>query len=304
MSELNWVNTAVILLALATVAYLIRVFNPRRLFQEIGWGAMALSLVCLVISLVLRSKAAQYFALSNMYESLLVVTMWMQAAFLVMDRWFAKRALGFPVSLFLTVMLVYDLTLPTSIAPLQPALQSYWRSIHVPVILLSYALFTLAFLASIIYLVKDFGDRKRSGGSGTPAPAAGPALDGAGRPPAYALDDSAAADLSAEDESASVYDEITYRCVAFGFPLLATGIILGGMWANEAWGNYWSWDPKESMSLVTLLCYGVYLHLRVNGEHGAKTLSWVSVAAFVMLLVTYFGVNLMGIGLHSYGKIG
>jgi cytochrome c-type biogenesis protein CcsB len=105
-------------------------------------------------------------------------------------------------------------------------------------------------------------------------------------------------------DKANVYDEITYRCVAFGFPLLTIGIILGGMWANEAWGNYWSWDPKESMSLVTLLGYGVYLHLRINGEHTARTLSWVSVTGFLLMLVTYFGVNLMGIGLHSYGKIG
>jgi cytochrome c-type biogenesis protein CcsB len=105
-------------------------------------------------------------------------------------------------------------------------------------------------------------------------------------------------------DKASVYDEITYRCVAFGFPLLALGIILGGIWANEAWGNYWSWDPKESMSLVTLLGYGVYLHLRINGEHSERTLALVSVTGFILMLVTYFGVNLMGVGLHSYGKIG
>jgi cytochrome c-type biogenesis protein CcsB len=304
MSELNWVHTALVLLAFSTVAYLVRLFRSQRLFQEIGWGCMLLSLVCLVISLVLRSKTAQYFALSNMYESLLVVTMWMQVVFLWMDRWFAKRALGFPVSLFLMGALLYDLTLPTNIAPLQPALQSYWRSIHVPIILLSYALFTLSLVASLIYLIKDFWQGKSR--FGKPAPAAGPNLsttDPLNRS-VYSLDDAGAVALDAEAEEADVYDEITYRCVAFGFPLLAIGIILGGMWANEAWGNYWSWDPKESMSLVTLLCYGVYLHLRVNGEHHPRTLALVSVGAFVMLLVTYFGVNIMGLGLHSYGKIG
>jgi ABC-type transport system involved in cytochrome c biogenesis permease subunit len=79
---------------------------------------------------------------------------------------------------------------------------------------------------------------------------------------------------------------------------------LGGLWANEAWGNYWSWDPKESMSLVTLLGYGVYLHLRVNGEHAPKRLAWVSIIGFGLMLLTYFGVNMLGVGLHSYGKIG
>jgi cytochrome c-type biogenesis protein CcsB len=109
---------------------------------------------------------------------------------------------------------------------------------------------------------------------------------------------------AAQSRPFNLYDEITYRCVALGFPLLTVGIILGGLWANEAWGNYWSWDPKESMSLVTLLGYGVYLHLRVNAEHSAKTLSWVSIIGFALMLLTYFGVNIMGVGLHSYGKIG
>jgi cytochrome c-type biogenesis protein CcsB len=102
----------------------------------------------------------------------------------------------------------------------------------------------------------------------------------------------------------ALYDEITYRCVMIGFPLLAVGIILGGLWANEAWGNYWSWDPKESMSLVTLLAYGVYLHLRVAHSSRQVMLAWVSVGGFLMMLITYFGVNIMGLGLHSYGRIG
>jgi len=308
MSELNWYYTALTLLAVSVVFYLLHAIRPKTLFREGGWGTMLLSCLCLIISLVIRSATAKYFALSNMYESLLVVCIGMQLAFVVLDRWFKLRTLGLPVTLMLMGSLIYNLTLPTEIHPLQPALQSYWRSIHVPIILLSYALFAIAFLSSLVFLIKDFlgngkQDQNQGGGQLTPAMAGAHALQNADAQP-HAQTNALNLELELIQDKANVYDEITYRCVAFGFPLLTLGIILGGMWANEAWGNYWSWDPKESMSLVTLLGYGVYLHLRVNGEHSARTLSWVSVIGFVLMLITYFGVNLMGIGLHSYGKIG
>lgn len=295
MSEQNWYNTALGLLAISFIFYLLQAIKPRTLFREGGWGAIVLSCICLITSLVIRSQTAEYFALSNMYESLLVVCIGIHIAFLALDRWFKLRMLGLPVTLMLLGSLIYDATLPTEIHPLQPALQSYWRSIHVPIILLSYALFTLAFLSSLVFLIKDTlkpNSSKPDGGSLQASPAGAPLMMQSNL------------ELELLQDKASVYDEITYRCVAFGFPLLALGIILGGIWANEAWGNYWSWDPKESMSLVTLLGYGVYLHLRVNGEHSERTLALVSVTGFILMLVTYFGVNLMGVGLHSYGKIG
>jgi cytochrome c-type biogenesis protein CcsB len=305
MSEANWYYTALTLLAVSTLFYALQAMQPRKLFQEGGWGALLLSCLCLIVSLIVRSQTAQYFALSNMYESLMVVCIGIQMAFLALDRWFGLRMLGLPVTILLLGSLIWNLTLPTEIHPLQPALQSYWRSIHVPIILLSYALFTIAFLGSLVYLLKDlFGGKREPGSQGGNAKLK-PLMAGA-QSGAMAMEEPSMLDieLALEQDKANLYDEITYRCVAFGFPLLTLGIILGGMWANEAWGNYWSWDPKESMSLVTLLGYGVYLHMRINGEHSPRTLAWVSVMGFVLMLVTYFGVNLMGIGLHSYGKIG
>lgn len=303
--EQNWYYTALTLTAVSLVFYLLHAIKPRALFREGGWGCVLLSMLCLIASMIVRSQNAQYFALSNMYESLMTVCIGVQLSFLALDRWFKLRTLGLPVAILLIISLCYNLTLSTEIHPLQPALQSYWRSIHVPVILLSYALFTLAFLSSLVFLIKDvLGGKKSNGGGGSAQ--LSPALAGMN---AYLSDDADETqplnlELELLQDKANVYDEITYRCVAFGFPLLTLGIILGGMWANEAWGNYWSWDPKESMSLVTLLGYGVYLHMRINGEHSQRSLAWVSVTGFILMLVTYFGVNLMGIGLHSYGKIG
>jgi cytochrome c-type biogenesis protein CcsB len=105
-------------------------------------------------------------------------------------------------------------------------------------------------------------------------------------------------------EQKEVFDDVSYRCIAIGFPLLTIGIITGGLWANHAWGSYWSWDPKESMALVTWLSYAAYIHLRVHRELAAEKLSLVSVAGLLLTLLTYLGFNSLGFGgLHSYGKV-
>ncbi|MEM0950645.1 MAG: c-type cytochrome biogenesis protein CcsB [Cyanobacteria bacterium P01_H01_bin.74] len=284
--EQNWYYSALFFLFIALAFYGALIIKPNPRFKEGGWGCVVLSCLCLIASLFVRSQNAQYFALSNMYESLLTVSIGIHLAFLTLDRWFNLKLLGLPVICLLLFSLFYNLQLPTEIHPLQPALQSYWRSIHVPIILLSYALFTLSFISAIVFLIKDALEPKYQ-----PITENFTLMLGAGGMPE-------------RQEFAKLYDEITYRCIAFGVPLLTLGIILGGMWANEAWGNYWSWDPKESMSLVTLLGYGVYLHMRVSESYSAKVLAWVSVIGFMLMLITYFGVNLMGVGLHSYGKIG
>jgi cytochrome c-type biogenesis protein CcsB len=243
----------------------------------------------------------------------------------VLDRRFNLVAMSWPVALVVLVALVWDLSLSSEIKPLQAALQSYWRAIHVPVIISSYGMFTLAFISSVVYLVQSYFGSPETFGKPQAAHAMAqghqdPFTATKDRPDLAQVQDGFQEDgiqptgltrglvqadvAAAHSRPFNLYDEITYRCIALGFPLLTVGIILGGLWANEAWGNYWSWDPKESMSLVTLLGYGVYLHLRVNAEHSAKTLSWVSVIGFALMLLTYFGVNIMGVGLHSYGKIG
>jgi cytochrome c-type biogenesis protein CcsB len=277
LTETNTLHAGIVALLISLFGYVAYAVWPRRaVLRQVAWGAMVLSWLSLLASLVLRSLTAQYFALSNMYESLLVLMLWMQLGLLVVDAKLKLPVLGWPSALLILTGVAYDTTLSRDIAPLQAALQSYWRSIHVPIIILSYALFTLAFVVSVVRLAL----------------------------PKHVLSTATVGGTTGLGKTGDVLDELIYRFTSIGFPLLAIGIILGGLWANEAWGNYWSWDPKESMSLVTLLGYGVYLHLRVNGEHNPRRLAWVSVAGFALMLVTYFGVNLLGIGLHSYGKIG
>lgn len=286
INEALFVDVGLLLLAISALAYVLQIMIPKSIIRIAASVTLGLSIAGLITSLVFRSMEAEYFALSNMYEALLVMTIGLLTAFLVIERWFKVHNLGWAVCLLGLVVMFYAGSLPTEINPLQAALRSYWRAIHVPPLLISYGLFTLAFLSSIAYLLTN---RKKNTPGGTPLAT----RDGGGNVLAYAF-----------SHVSDLYDEVTYRCIAAGFPLLMIGVILGAVWANEAWGNYWSWDPKESMSLVTLLGYGTYLHMRINGEHSQRTLAHVSIIGFLLMLMTFVGVNVWGFGsIHSYGSV-
>lgn len=298
--------------SLATLGYVLHVMVPKRWLATASTLSMTVALVSLIVSIGARSVQAEFFALSNMYEALMICTIGLLLAFVLVERWFKVPNLGWAVGFIALVMLFYGGSLPTEITPLQAALRSYWRAIHVPPLLLSYGFFTIAFLSSVGFLVADYrleGELSRAllKRDWVPASATGSSSVGSSGGVGGTYGDNAGSSgllNQAFGEHAVLYDEVTYRCIAAGFPLLMIGVILGALWANEAWGNYWSWDPKESMSLVSLLGYGVYLHLRVQGDHSPRTLAWVSVIGFLLILMTFVGVNMWGFGsLHSYGAI-
>ncbi|MFM7469653.1 MAG: c-type cytochrome biogenesis protein CcsB [Vampirovibrionales bacterium] len=305
----SWVVYVARFIGVQCVTWLPHVRSPHARVVQVSRWALTLSTLLLTTSLVQRSLEAGFFALSNMYESLLVLVISLLASFLVVDirdmlpQKYTSMMGWVVVTLALTTFW-FALSLPTGIQPLQPSLVSYWRSIHVPIIILSYALFTLAMVASLLQLVHARHDPDNA----LPAevlPSVVVTMANVDEPlvkePASAMPLPQTEGFHALSQT---YETFAYRCIGLGFPCLTIGIILGGLWANEAWGNYWSWDPKESMALVTLLGYGVYLHLRMAGQVSRRVLAYVSLASFVLMLVTYFGVNLMGLGLHSYGKFG
>lgn len=232
-----------------------------------GWLLLLLAAVALLVLLVERSVVAGYIANTNMYESLLTLALGLLAGLLVWTRKY-RPLVSFAVVGLLLVLGALGLasTLSQSIEPLQPALRSYWRAIHVPVVLLSYAFFFLNFVATLLHqwFVR----------------------------------------FQPDEDKASQSAELAFECATAGFPLLTVGVVLGAIWANEAWGTYWNWDPKESMALATLLGYGAYLHLKLTTDTSQTVLDAVAVGSVVLLLITYFGVNLMGVGLHSYGQFG
>jgi len=159
--------------------------------------------------------------------------------------------------------------MPGEISPLVPALQSYWLWLHVSVTLIGEAFFAVAFVTAILYLISERKART-SGDSGA----------------------ARAADL---------YDRVTYRAVAAGFPLFTLGALVFGMiWAERAWGRYWSWDPKETWSFITWMVYALYLHTRIVMGWKGRRSAVVAILGFLAALFTYFGVNYLLSGLHSY----
>ncbi|HNB17087.1 MAG TPA: c-type cytochrome biogenesis protein CcsB [Candidatus Obscuribacter sp.] len=297
---------------------------------KLGNWVMLIGFLCLSAAIITRGIEAERFPLSNLYESLLWFAWATMGGFIYVSRAYGIYQLGWLASLTAIIFFFYGNCLPQSqhdIMPLVPALVSYWRWIHVPPLIVSYAMFFLAGLSGLLNLYQS-GRKVTLGimiltiamastaiGLGTFSDKVevyilqlmfvGSSLVGTvlGFLSLKKVDAAKSADTEAV-KRAAMYDDVGYRCVAVGFPLLTFGIITGGLWANHAWGSYWSWDPKESMALVTWLSYAAYIHLRIQRELSAEKLSVVAVLGLLLTLLTYLGFNSLGFGgLHSYGKI-
>ena len=212
--------------------------------------------------------------LTNLYESLAFFAWTFAVIYLVLERKFKIRTVGAFVAPFPFLIMAYAALNPNDIQPLVPALKSNWLISHVVTCFVGYAAFAVSFGVSFLYLFKA-GSEKRS-------------LRSAG---------------SFWDflPSSAALDEIGYKTIAIGFPLLTIGIVTGAFWANVAWGTYWSWDPKETWSLIVWLIYAAYLHARITRGWRGKRAAILSIVGFAATIFCYLGVNLILSGLHSYG---
>ena len=206
-----------------------------------------------------------YAPLSNFYESLVFFAWTLPALGLFAFRRYFRGYLGAVLSTIACLLLAYSSFggVDSRIKPLMPALKSNWLLIHVVTAFLGYAAFALAFGTAVLYLVQDRRPR--------------PAL-----PPQSQL------------------DRLLYRATVLGFLLLTLGILTGAVWAESAWGRYWSWDPKETWSLITWLVYATLLHARLLKCWQGRRIAWLAVVGFMAVLFTYFGVSFLLTGLHSY----
>ena len=229
----------------------------------LGWLAFAF----LSAWLVFRTIATGHGPFSNMYEFSVAFAWGILGAYYWFERSYHQRILGLLALPIALAMMIYAATIPATIEPLVPALQNnLLLTVHVAVAIVAYGSFSIAFGAAILFLIQPAGGRW-----GLPKPA--------------------------------VLDEIGYKAVVVGFPFLAATLVLGAIWADVAWGSYWSWDPKETASLVTWLIYATYLHARViRGWTGTRA-AILLLIGFGATLFTYFG-NYFFSGLHSYGGLG
>ena len=213
--------------------------------------------------------------LSNLYESVVFFAWSIVLIFGIIDAKYKYRVIGaFVMPFALLGMTWAQLYLPADINPLMPALQSNWLTYHVITCFLGYAAFAVACGVSIMYLIKA---RSEAEGS------------------------DAAGGLLSIFPPTRVLDELNYKAIMVGFPLLTLGIITGAAWANYAWGTYWSWDPKETWSLIVWFIYAAFLHARFTKGWVGKRAAWLSIIGFVATIFCYLGVNLLLSGLHSYG---
>ena len=259
----------------------------------------------LLLFFVLASRwiIAGYFPLSNLYESLLFLTWTLLTIYLYLENKTKSKLMGailIPVALL--IMGFANLTLSPDMqkaSPLVPALQSNWLMMHVSMMMLSYATLIMGSLLCILFLViSKYQEVDLQ-------------LVDESTLPLYnvMLDYYEAKLFSPSDEISELgklkllqsLDNWSYRIIGLGFPFLTIGIIAGGVWANEAWGFYWSWDPKETWALITWIVFATYLHSRITkGWEGKKT-ALLGGLGFFVIWICYLGVNFLGKGLHSYG---
>ncbi|WP_410474538.1 c-type cytochrome biogenesis protein CcsB [Guyparkeria sp. TX1] len=216
-----------------------------------------------------------HIPVSNLYEVFIVFAVFTALLYLYYEKRYNNRSLGGFVMLIIGISLAFLLWYQFDreahvIEPLVPALNSWWMKIHVPANFVGYGTFAIAAMVGIAYLIKQ-----KMGGDGP--------------------DDRL--------PSLAVMDDIQYKAIALGFAFFTIATILGAMWAAEAWGGYWSWDPKETWALIVWLNYAAWLHMRLTKGWRGPVMAWWSIGGLFITSFAFLGVNMFLSGLHSYGEL-
>lgn len=303
-------------ISFSIVSVVIMIHFMNLLVQEIlelwdsSENGMTLTLLFITGLLVIRWIYSGHFPLSNLYESLIFLS-WsflvihMTLSFLTSHKTKKYlRAIMAPSAILTQAFAIFGLSIGIhNSAILVPALQSQWLMMHVSMMLLSYAALLFGSLFSIALLVitfrKNINIDCKSKSQNFPM---GPFLCNTRN----VLQNSAFLSLTLKNyykyQLTQKLDYWSYRVISLGFIFLTMGILSGAVWANEAWGSYWNWDPKETWAFITWTIYAIYLHTRTNQRFQGMNSAIVACIGFFIIWICYFGVNLLGIGLHSYGS--
>lgn len=282
-SAFMWMSA---LFVMATVTYfagtLLRSPFTEKVATFLTWSATTMGMIGLMVrwrESYLLGADIGHIPVSNLYEVFILFAVVTALLYLFYERRYQTRSLGGFVLLVISAAVAFQLWYTFErqaheIEPLVPALQSYWMKIHVPANFIGYGAFAMAAMIGVAYLLVDKRQQVRP--------------------------DSAWVHTM---PSLNLMDDLMYKSIALGFAFFTLATILGALWAAEAWGGYWSWDPKETWALIVWLNYAAWLHMRMTkGWHGGPMAWWAIVGLFVTLFA-FLGVNMFLSGLHSYGTL-
>ncbi len=271
---------------------------PQRTLGEkvanMAYPVVFVGLIAHLASIVLRGMSTDRVPWGNMYEFIsMTCAACVIAGVVVLRKPEHRPLLTFVLVPVTLLMFIAGRWLYTQAAPVVPALKSYWLAIHVSIISISSGVLLVSGVASVLYLVKMRWGRF---GSGDDAVAADPVASSNGFTAGVRR-------VVDRIPSAETLDRLAYKCVVFGFPLFGLGVICGAIWAEAAWGRFWGWDPKETVSFIAWVIYAAYLHARATAGWRNSAAAWINVAGFVALLFNLFIINLVVSGLHSYAGL-
>ncbi len=282
-SAFMWMSA---LFVMATVTYFAGLFLRSEFTQKIGtaltWSASAMGMIGLMVrwkESYLIGPDVGHIPVSNLYEVFILFAIITSIIYLFYERRYQTRALGGFVLLVISSAVAFQLWYTFErqaheIQPLVPALQSYWMKIHVPANFVGYGSFAMAAMIGVAYLLKSWRESVNPQGL-----------------------------LATTLPDKTVMDDLMYKAIALGFAFFTLATILGALWAAEAWGGYWSWDPKETWALIVWLNYAAWLHMRMTkGWHG-RPMAWWAVIGLFVTIFAFLGVNMFLSGLHSYGTL-
>ncbi|MDX5334253.1 MAG: c-type cytochrome biogenesis protein CcsB [Gammaproteobacteria bacterium] len=337
-SAIMWMSA---LFVLSTVAYFLALFTSNeftgKVATAITWSALTMGLVGMLVrwyESYLINPEYGHIPVSNLYEVFILFCLITGLMYLYYEGRYRSRALGGFVMLVISAavafLLWYHFTRDAHvIEPLVPALKSYWMKIHVPANFVGYGAFALAAMVGSAWLLKyhhDHPSRKLAvivpvaiflviGGWSLATGlkdaelSAGLLLFAVGKGLAWAAGLSLIGWLSLRERayralpSLELMDDVMYRAIAVGFAFFTIATILGAMWAAEAWGGYWSWDPKETWALIVWLNYAAWLHMRFTKGWRGEPMAWWAIVGLFVTLFAFVGVNMFLSGLHSYGEL-
>lgn len=296
--ENHLVNLSFGLLMIALISYWFNIVFPQSQLGILARLSTTITNIAIGTSLLIRWSTHGYFPLSNLYESLLFLSWGTTIVHLTLEKQNHSKLIGAistPISLFTIAFATISLPIDMKKAsPLVPALRSNWLMMHVSIMMISYATLIIGSLLSVLFLIVSRGKNVSLKGK------------------SYNYNSVSNAELKYNtnivytDRPKNInllerIDNLSYRTIGLGFPLLTIGIIAGAIWANEAWGSYWSWDPKETWALITWLVFASYLHTRLTKSWQGKKPAILASIGFLVIWICYLGVNFLGKGLHSYG---